>query len=84
MEFVTTVSYRVRVNGYLTHVIKPQRGLRQGDPLSVCMFLICAETFSSLLNGAEARGDMEGVHVYHTAPSINHLLFAGIFVGLAH
>lgn len=83
MEFVTTVSYRVRVNGDLTDVIKPQRGLRQGDPLSLYMFLICAEAFSCLLNGAEARGDMEGVRVYHTTPSINHLLFAGIFVDLA-
>jgi hypothetical protein len=34
MKFVSTVSYRVKVNGELTDVITPQRGLRQGDPLS--------------------------------------------------
>jgi hypothetical protein len=32
--------------------------------------------FSCLLNAAEDRGDIKGVHVCPEAPSINHLLFA--------
>lgn len=53
MKFVSTVSYRVKVNGELTDVITPQTGLRQGDPLSPYLFLICAEAFSCLQNAAE-------------------------------
>jgi hypothetical protein len=54
----------------------PTRGLRQGDPISPYLFLICAAGFSSLLNAAEERGDLTGVRVCQNAPSINHLLFA--------
>lgn len=76
MPFVTTVKYRIRVNGELTNEIVPQRGLRQGDPLSPYLFLICAEAFSCLLNTAEERGETVGVRVCQEAPSVNHLLFA--------
>ena len=76
MNLVTTVRYRVRVNGELTDEIVPQRGLRQGDPISPYLFLICAEAFSCMLNAAEERGGMAGVRVCQEAPSINHLLFA--------
>jgi hypothetical protein len=76
MDLVSTVTYHVKVNGELTDEIIPKRGLRQGDPLSPYLFLICAEVFSCLLNAAEDRGDIKGVHVCPEAPSINHLLFA--------
>lgn len=70
------MSYKVKVNGELTESIAPSRGLRQGDPISPYLFLICAEGFSTLLNAAEERGDLAGVKICQAAPSINHLLFA--------
>lgn len=76
MLCVTTVSYQVRVNGELTDVFLPQRGLRQGDPLSPYLFLLVAEGFSSLLNKAEGEGVLEGIRICQGAPSFNHLLFA--------
>ena len=76
MKCITTVHYRIKINGELSEEIIPQRGLRQGDPLSPYLFLLCAEGFSSLLNAAEERGDLARVRVYPNAPSINHLLFA--------
>jgi hypothetical protein len=76
MLCVSSVSYQVRVNGSLTDVIIPERGLRQGDPLSPYLFLICAEAFSSLLNKSEIDGELEGIRICNGAPSFNHLLFA--------
>jgi len=75
MKCISTVSYRIKVNGELTDEIIPTRGLRQGDPLSPYLFLICAEGFSALLNHAEREGKIAGVKICHGAPSISHLLF---------
>jgi hypothetical protein len=43
---VTTVQYVVVVNGNLCGHITPTRGLRQGDPISSHLFLICVEVLS--------------------------------------
>lgn len=76
MKCVSSVSYRIRVNGGLTDLFKPERGLRQGDHLSPYLFLICAEGFSALLRRAESEGGLKGVKVCPNAPSVSHLLFA--------
>jgi hypothetical protein len=70
------VSNRIKVNGDVTESFKPERGLRQGDPLSPYLFLLCAEGFSALLQKAEREGLIARVQVLQAAPSVSHLLFA--------
>jgi hypothetical protein len=76
MKCVCSVKYKVKVNGSFTDEIILERGLRQGDPLSPYLFLLCAEGFSALLKKAENEGEIGGVKICHGAPSISHLLFA--------
>uniref|UniRef100_A0A8I6XYS4 Reverse transcriptase domain-containing protein n=1 Tax=Hordeum vulgare subsp. vulgare TaxID=112509 RepID=A0A8I6XYS4_HORVV len=76
MKCVTTVSYQIKVNGTFTQQFCPSRSLRQGDPLSPYLFVICAEGLSTLLRHAEEQGVLHGVKICPRAPCVSHLLFA--------
>ena len=76
MQCVTLVSYTVLVNGVPKGYIKPGRGLRQGDPLSPYLFLLCAEGLSTLLRKAERDSLIKGVSICRGGPRISHLFFA--------
>lgn len=76
MLCVTTVSYTVLRDGNKVGPINPSRGLRQGDPLSPYLFLLCAEGVSSLITKYEKLGLIHGVRVARKAPVLSHLLFA--------
>lgn len=76
MMCVSSVSYHAVVNGRLVGPISPKRGLRQGDPLSPYLFIICAEGLSSLINHAVMENRYHGVRICRGAPVISHLLFA--------
>ncbi|XP_019177676.1 PREDICTED: uncharacterized protein LOC109172888 [Ipomoea nil] len=76
MLCIWTVRYKVLVNGKPSQEIIPSRGLRQGDPLSPYLFIICAEGLSLLLQDAQAKGRIHGCRVARGAPPISHLFFA--------
>ena len=75
MLCVTTVQYNIIVNSDLVDPITPGHDLRQGDPLSPYLFIICAEGLSAVIKQAEARGDYHGCRISIGAPSLSHLLF---------
>ena len=76
MECVRLVSYSILVNGQAVRNIKPSRGIRQGDPLSLYLFIICAEALSSLINQAVQNGVITGVSTSKSGPQLSHLFFA--------
>ncbi|KAL0298977.1 UNVERIFIED_CONTAM: putative mitochondrial protein [Sesamum radiatum] len=75
MLCISSVSYSFMLCGSQFGSIVPQRGLRQGDPLSPYLFLLCTEAFSSLLQREEHSGRLQGVVVCRHAPRVSHLLF---------
>ena len=80
MQCVTTVTYSVRINGKPKGHIIPTRGIRQGNPLSPYLFLLCAEGLSSLIKKVVDDGVMEGLVIYQWRGAggarLSHLFFA--------
>lgn len=56
MQCITTVSYSYLVNDAVYGEVKPYRGIRQGDPLSPYVFILCSEVLSGLCKSAERKG----------------------------
>ena len=76
MACVTSVTFSVLLNGNTHGFIKPERGIRQGDPLSPFLFILCAEALVNSLNNDEATGHIQGIKLSTACPSVHHLLFA--------
>ena len=75
MLCVKTVTYSVLVNGEPCGMIHPTRGIRQGDPISPFLFLLCTEGLNGLLKKAEGNGDIHGFSLCRRGPKLTHLLF---------
>ncbi|KAL0884467.1 hypothetical protein Bca101_008448 [Brassica carinata] len=76
MACIESVSYTFLINGTPQGLVKPSRGLRQGDPLSPHIFILCTEVLSALCERGQNDGSMPGIRVARGCPAINHLLFA--------
>ena len=76
MECVSTVTYAFLIDGSPRGRVKPSRGIRQGDPLSPYIFILCGEVLSGFCNRAQEAGTMAGIRVARGSPRVNHLLFA--------
>ncbi|KAK6160206.1 hypothetical protein DH2020_003587 [Rehmannia glutinosa] len=76
MECVTSPSYSITyLNGSLYGKFAGKKGLRQGDPLSPFLFVLCLEYFSRLINLAANR-DRFAYHPKCAKLNITHLAFA--------
>ncbi|XP_043717635.1 uncharacterized protein LOC122665544 [Telopea speciosissima] len=80
------ISDNVLVAHELFHYIKKQKkgkekflalkGIRQGDPISPAIFILCSQALSAVIKKAEVEGNIKGVRVRHRSEPITHLLFA--------
>ncbi|XP_024195576.1 uncharacterized protein LOC112198676 [Rosa chinensis] len=68
--------HQLRSQGEPTSKIVPTRGIRQGDPLSPYLFILCAEGLSALISNAIQQNVIAGLKMCPQAPTLHHLFFA--------
>lgn len=59
----------------LEHFV-PQRGLRQGDPLSPYLFVLCIEVLGHQIKESVSKGRWRGVKLSQSSIAISHMFFA--------
>lgn len=75
MVCVRTMTYSILINGESQGMINPT-GIRQGDPLSPFLFLLCMEGLHGLIQHAAMMGEIKGFSLCRQGPKLTHLLFA--------
>lgn len=63
MMHVASVQYSVLLNNDKTNEIIPGRALRQGNPLSPYLYIICTEGLYSLIKKAVSSGQIHGIKI---------------------
>lgn len=76
MSYISSVSLSILDKGAEIGQVTPQRGLRQGDPLSTYLFIMVAEGLGALIKKAVSLGDLHEIAIAKGAPKVTHLLFA--------
>ena len=76
LECVTTSSFSILVNGGQMENFKPSRGIRQGDPLSPYLFILCMEYLSLKILEECDTNSWKGIKASRGGPVFSHLFFA--------
>lgn len=76
MLCVTIITYNVIREGTTVGPIVLTRGLRQGDPLSPYLFILCAVGLSSLLRKNKRAGFIHSAKVARGALVVSQIFFA--------
>ncbi|PNX75251.1 ribonuclease H, partial [Trifolium pratense] len=76
MLAVTSVETNVKWNGARSEYFRPQRGIRQGDPISPYIFVLCMDKLSHLILHEVNIGKWRGIKAGRNGPMVSHLMFA--------
>ena len=76
LDCVSSSSISILLNGGKMEVFKPSRGIRQGNPLSPYLFILCLEYLSLKIFGACHENRWKPIKASRNGPAFSHLFFA--------
>ncbi|XP_015939884.1 uncharacterized protein LOC107465419 [Arachis duranensis] len=76
MNCVRASSLSIMWNGNRLDSFAPRRGLRQGDPMSPYLFVLCMERLACYISHKVVEGVWKPVSVTRSGPKFSHLMFA--------
>lgn len=76
MKCVTGPAMNLLWNGEKTEAFKPERGLRQGDPLSPYLFVLCMERLCHLIDKSIELKEWKPISLSRGGPKLSHICFA--------
>lgn len=75
MDCLSSTSFSFKINGQVSGTVPPTRRLHQGDPLSPCLFLLCADAFSILITKAANEKKIHVAKICKDASMVSHFFF---------
>ena len=76
MSCVSTTNTALLFNGSKLDSFQPSRGVRQGDPISPYLFLLCMEFFGAYITSMCEVRRWDKVRASRSGPSFSHVFFA--------
>ena len=76
MQCVTTPSFFILLNGNPYGFFRPERGIRQGNPLSLFLFILAVDVLARLINKEASQHKIKGFKLAPDLMPITHLQFA--------
>ncbi|XP_052107421.1 uncharacterized protein LOC110273893 [Arachis duranensis] len=76
MNCVQASNLSILWNGNRLDSFQSRRGLRQGDPISPYLFVLCMERLACFISKQVDEGIWDGVAISRGVPRVSHLMFA--------
>lgn len=83
MSCITTSLTSILINGTRTPYFCPSRGIRQGDPLSPYLFIMCMKMLSCIIYLSVDYLQWQPIKLSKSVPLLSHLFFADDIILLA-
>lgn len=84
MQCVSTILFQILINGISSKKFMPSKGIRQGDPLSPYLFILCVEGLLCLIKNVVLRKSRKGIRMGPRAPQLSHIFFADDYLLFLH
>lgn len=76
MNIVSTNTFSIIWNGERLPFFSPLRGIRQGDPLSSYLFILCLDKLGHMIDDEVRRNRWNPLKFTQRGPYLSHLCFA--------